>query len=454
MGQGGNITLVNGTAYDWQQTHTHQYQMNAWNFPATIPAGTSVSVYVEWDEGVFTTVSDDAGEVNYTLAGTRFGFQVQANASSGFMLKVQLLSLAALNYPQGSTIPLGWDWNNNPSGGHVTFVLAGEPNYFQVSGQQSGPWMQNTLPALGAQPLRHLCMPGSHDAGMSVLNSGTAFAQVCNTVTQTTGILGQLQYGARYFDIRPVISGGQYYTGHYGEISQLNSWQGANGQSIASIISDVNTYAAANAELIILNLSHDLNTDLGNSSYASFTQDEWNALFTQLQGINHLYVSSASDLSVLPLNDFIGSKQAAVVVVVEPSGSNISLGSYANKGFYPYAAFNVYNNYSNSNDVNQMASDQLAKLKQQRTSPDSAPFLLSWTLTQDSTQASTCVLGTANSILTLASIANPQVFLQLPGACTAQSYPNIIYTDGAQDASVAALAMAVNTQAVLVSKPA
>jgi hypothetical protein len=454
MGQGGNITLVNGTAYDWQQTYTHQYQMNAWNFPATIPAGTSASVYVEWDQGVFTTQSDDAGEVTYTLAGTAFNFQIQANASAGFMLRVQLLGLTALNYPQGSTLPLGWDWNNNPSGGHVTFVLAGEPNYFQVSGQQSGPWMQNALPSLGGQPLRHLCMPGSHDAGMSVLNSGTAFAQVCNTQTQTTGILGQLQYGARYFDIRPVISGGHYYTGHYGQVSQLNSWQGGNGQSIASIISDVNTYTAANAELIILNLSHDLNTDIGNSSYAPFTQDEWNALFTQLQGINHLYVSSATDLSVLPLNDFIGSKQAAVVVVVEASGNGINLGSYAGKGFYAYAAFNAYNVYANTNDVNQLATDQLAKLKQQRPSPDSDPFLLSWTLTQDSTQAATCALGTAYSILALASIANPQVYLQLLGACTAQSYPNIIYTDGAQDASPAALAMAVNRQAVAGGKTA
>jgi len=446
MGQGGNITLVNGTAYDWQQTYTHEYQMNSWSFPATIAAGTSVSVYVEWNQGIFNSQGDDAGEVTYTLAGTAFSFQVQARASSGFMLQVQLASLTALNYAQGSTIPLGWDWNDNPSGGHVTFVLAGEPNYFQVSGQQSGPWMQNVLPWLGAQPLRHLCMPGSHDAGMSVYTSGTAFTHACNTLTQVTGILGQLQYGARYFDIRPVISGGQYYTGHYGNVSQLDSWQGANGQSIASIISDVNTYTAANAELVILNLSHDLNTDLGNSSYAPFTQNEWNALFAQLQGINHLYVSSASDLSILPLNDFIGSKQAAVVVVVETSG--IDLGSYAGKGFYAYSAFNVYNQYANSNDVDQMATDQLTKLRQQRTSPDSAPFLLSWTLTQDGTQASTCVLGTANSILTLASIANPQVYLQLPGACTAQSYPNIIYIDGIQDASPAALSMAVNTRAV------
>lgn len=451
MGQGGNITLVNGTGYEWQRTYTHAYQMNSWDFPATIPAGGSVSVYVEWNEGIGNHKEDDAGEVTYTLAGTSFNFQVQARATNGFTLQV-LLGLPALNYPQGSTIPVGWDWNKNPSGGHVEFVLAGEPNYFQVSGQQSGPWMQNTLPLLGAQPLRHLCMPGSHDAGMSVYTSGTAFAHECNTLTQQVNIQTQLQLGARYFDVRPVISAGQYYTGHYSYVSQINSWQGANGQSIAAIINELNTYTASNAELIILNLSHDLNTDLGNSSYAPFTQAEWDALFTQLKGINHLYVSTATDLSVLPLNEFIGNKQAAVVLIVEPTG--VDLGANEGQGFYPYAAYNVYNSYSDSNDVNKMAADQLTKMRQQRTSPDAAPFLLSWTLTQSGTEASTCVTGLADSILTLASIADPQVYLQLPGACTAQCYPNIIYLDGAQNAAAAALATAVNTKAVLVGQPA
>lgn len=452
MGQGGNITLVNGTGYDWQRTYIHEYQMNSWSFPATIPAGSSVSVYVEWNEGVGSHKEDDAGEVTYTLAGTSFDFQVQAQAKNGYMLQVELLGLAALNYPQGSTVPVGWDWNRNDSGGHVTFVLAGEPNYFQVSGQQAGPWMQNTLPLLGAQPLRHLCMPGSHDAGMSVYTSGTAFTHDCNTLTQHVNILAQLQLGARYFDVRPVISAGQYYTGHYSYVSQINSWQGANGESIAAIIDELNTYTASNAELVILNLSHDLNTDLGNASYAPFTQAEWDALFVQLTGINHLYVSTAADLSLLPLNDFIGGKQAAVVLIVEPTG--INLGAYAGQGFYPYAAYNVYNSYADKNDVSQMAADQLGKMKQQRTSPDSAPFLLSWTLTQSGTQASTCVLGTANSILELAAIADPQVYLQLPDACTPQCYPNVIYLDGAQNAAAAALAMAVNTKAVLVGQPA
>lgn len=447
MGQGGNITLVNGTTSDWTLTYTHQYQMNAWSFPATIPAGTSASVYVEWDQGIFTHSSDDSGEATYTLNGSNQSFQIQARAGGGFMLQAVLIGLSTQNYPQGSTIQLGWDWNRNPSGGHVTFVLAGEAGNYLVGGQQSGAWMQHNLELLGSQPLRHLCLPGAHDAGMSVYNSGTAFASTCNTITQNTSILGQLQCGVRYFDIRPVISGGNYFTGHYSKVDPINSWQGANGQSIASIVADVNTYTASNAELIILNLSHDLNTDLGNSSYAPFTQTEWNALFAELQGLNYRFAAVPGiDLSQLPLANFIGGQQAAVVLIVETNG--VDLSGYANQGFFPYSSFDVYNSYADSNDVSYMANNQLTKMKQQRPNPDAGLFLLSWTLTQSDVQASTCVLGTADSILTLASVANPQLYLQLPGAISAQCYPNILYTDSVQNADAAALAMAVNVRAL------
>lgn len=66
----------------------------------------------------------------------------------------------------------------------------------------------------------------------------------------------------------------------------------------------------------------------------------------KLTGINNLYVApnpSTVDLTTLTLNQFIGSGNAAVVVVVD---SSISLGAYNGKGFYTYSQLNAYNNYS------------------------------------------------------------------------------------------------------------
>lgn len=304
-------------------------------------------------------------------------------------------------------------------------------------------WMQQNLSMLGNRPLRHLCMPGSHDAGMSTFGTHTALVSPSNTVTQTTGLLEQLQAGARYFDIRPVLSGGSYYTGHYSQVSVPivgATWQGANGQSIPDIVQDVNTFTNANQELVVLYLSHDLETDEG---YIPFNQDQWNGLFSQLAKLNHLFIApnpTSVDLTMLTLNAFIGG-QPAVVVVVDPSGRGITLGNYASQGFYTTGNFSVYNQYSDTDDLATMQQDQLSKLAAQRPNPDAGYFLLSWTLTQSSSDA---VVGP--SILDLANTANAALPNILP-ACSAQTYPNIILVDNVTDGiGIASLAMAVNSK--------
>ena len=441
MGQGGYIVIANATPYAMQSTYNHSYQMNSWSFPQTINAGTCVSVYVEWDQSVFDNQSDDSGEQNYTFNGLTF--QIQARAQNGFNLGVQLQNFGTQGVPQGTTLNLGWNHNGN-----VFFILS-ETNGILTSTNLSGAWMQNSLAALGSRTLLDLCIPGSHDAGMSQFNSHTAFAATCNTITQTNSIGGQLSLGSRYFDIRPVISAGQYYTGHYSLVSQINSWQGANGESIASIVNDVNAFTANNKELVILYLSHDLNTDAGNNNYPGFDQDEWNSLFAILKGINNLYVAPAdANLTKLTLNQFIGNNKAAVVLIVDPTNSGIQLGSYAGNGFFPATALNLFNSYSNTNDLPTMTSDQLSKMKAERTPPNLSYFLLSWTLSQDNTEVTTCAIGTANSILDLANIANQALPGTLLQNVSSNCYPNIIYTDNVSGFNVAALAMAVNSIAI------
>ena len=147
----------------------------------------------------------------------------------------------------------------------------------------------------------------------------------CSKYTDTTPYARRsVASGSRYFDLRPVISGGVYKAGHYSYIDALNSWQGGNGQTIAEIIQQINAFTASNKELIILNLSHDYNTDAGNDPYRSFTQAEWDALFEQLAGLSNLWVAPGDpttvDLTTVKLNNFIGGGRAAVVVIVEPSG--------------------------------------------------------------------------------------------------------------------------------------
>ena len=436
MGQGGYIVLVNRTSHVWTRTYIHSYQMNNWNFPEKINSGEVKQEYIEWDQGFFNNHNDDAGEVTFVLGNTGMTFQVQARVHEEFNLTVLLSNI---HTPLGDKFDLGWIHD-----GTVKFYL------IERNGQFSAPdldthWMTANLPLLGGRSLKNICMPGTHDSGMSERGADTAFAHDCNIITQTSNILGQLEYGARYFDIRPVISAGNYFTGHYGQIL-TESWQGGNGQSISSVIKQVNYFTTAYNELIILNFSHAYNTDTGNHSYTDFNQEEWNGLFVMLTGLSHLYITTSGPINVnltdLPLNTYIGGRPA-VIIVIEPE---CDLGEYAHKGFYKKVNYNVYNSYSNTDDLNTMMDDQIRKMKDQRPHPNANYFLLSWTLTQSSSQATFCYLDDEDSILTLANKAN-SVSQQVLNHCTPQTYPNIFFIDNIANTDVTDLSMQINLQA-------
>lgn len=434
MGEGGTLVLVNGTPYPWNLTYQHSYQMNSWPFInySIIPDYSSVPVYIEWNEDITVDPFNDAGEATYALAGTPYSFQIQARYR---YIQVEFQSIATAGNDEGSTIGLGWDHNGN-----MPFILSGNEGGFS-SNNPPVAWMQDNIGKLGPRTLRQLTIPGSHDAGMYELTGGTAFANDANTQTQTLSIGGQLTLGSRYFDSRPVISDGQYVSGHYSDLTEPLGWQGGNGESFDDIISDINDFTSTNKELIIVNLSHDYDTDTGRD-YQVFTQAQWDALFELLLGINDLYVApdpTTVDLTQLPLSDFIGDDNAAVVVIVQPNNGSITLGDYNSLGFYTYSQFNAYNSYSDTDSDSDMSSDQLQKMRTVRTSPDAQEFLLSWTLTQDAADA---VTGYP-TILDLAAEAMQSLYTDVFPACSNTTYPNIIFLDGWNTSDPTALALAI-----------
>lgn len=212
------------------------------------------------------------------------------------------------------------------------------------------------------------------------------------------------------------------------------------------MINQINSFTANNRELIILDLSHDLNTDLGNDAYAAFTQTEWDNLLTRMKNnLQYLYVApnpTTVDLTNLTLNDYLANGPA-VVVVIRQSSPIVSIDKYNYSGFYRSAQLSAYNQYANTNNAQQMYTDQLNKLSAQRTSPDSQYFLLSWTLTQDAGQAVGCGAG-APSIRALANTANPNLYRLVMNNCTTFRYPNVLYIDNMTRSDPAAMAMAIN----------
>ena len=102
--------------------------------------------------------------------------------------------------------------------------------------------MQDHLDAWGKRPLKQWVLPASHDAAMYESGLVKSFAQ-----TQDLSIYGQLNYGVRYFDLRPQWFRGELYV-HHGPVL---------GPKLTEVLDDVRRFCReGHRELIILKFSH------------------------------------------------------------------------------------------------------------------------------------------------------------------------------------------------------
>jgi len=221
-------------------------------------------------------------------------------------------------------------------------------------------WMQASLPLIVDRSLREICLPASHDAGMSRRTGGTLFGTESVVLTQTHTVGRQLELGIRLFDIRPVIGGNRYVCGHYSKFDNGNlpgwiqtllgrvgfkfgTWQGGNGQFIDEIVEEVNKFTDRKAELVILDCTRwcGFNTDTDNKDYRWFNREEWDGALQQLSKLNRLFKVPAgqnTDLTNITMKDFIGNGKAAVICIVK---EDVELGPLANQGFFKSSQFQI-----------------------------------------------------------------------------------------------------------------
>ncbi|CAH0539508.1 hypothetical protein [Vibrio marisflavi] len=298
--------------------------------------------------------------------------------------------------------------------------------------------------------IENVMLPASHDAGMSTGNIShcavTASPQV--TQTQTKDILGQLESGARYFDIRPTytdsVFGGAagYFTYHGG--NQMS----CNGQPIVHIPSE-NRLGLLNqalqfvsehpTETLILKFSHV--RGVAAASKETVSKAVASLVRSVFSGTNqaHLYMANrTSDISGLTFGEVRGK----VIVVLDTtedeqkfsslvnptsglwgyndisySGSNDVPSGQTGQG-YPF--LKVFDHYSNANVFQNMFSDQKNKLNGYQ-GKDYNWFLLSWTLTQSAEDA----LNTYPTILGMAVRAHAWLPEKLP----LLEKSNLVYLD-------------------------
>lgn len=356
-------------------------------------------------------------------------------------IRVNFSSLETLNNVAGSMLELEWRDDNN-----IPFIIASSElnpsspviQPMIVSSNPPEDWMHASYDRISCLSLRELCMPGTHDSGMSVFEHGSGVAIPVNTKTQELSIRDQLRFGARWFDIRPVISGGDWTTGHYS--FGAGAWQGGNGEYIAPMIDRINEFTASNEELIILKLSHGLNTDtFYGDKHNHLSQVEWDQLMTLMKSLNNRVrnLGATQDLSNLLVSDLIANGAAVIIVVddvVDEYGTPVDVSAYADEGFFRPDQLPMFDEYADQNNQDKMINDQLGKLTLQRPSRGSNMFLLSWTLTQ-----------LALSIIANGKAVNRALVEKLWPVLTMDTYPNVISVDAyPSNRDIAALSMAIN----------
>jgi hypothetical protein len=302
-------------------------------------------------------------------------------------------------------------------------------------------WMTDNNALLGPLALNQVAIPGSHDAGMSTLPRCSIGAGSSNTQTQSTNIAGQLAAGSRFFDFRPLLWTSLSPTFYLGHFSQFvgTAWVGCAGQDLGSALSEIAQFLnqpGCEKEIVILNFSHTLSLN-DDFEGGGFNEAEWiglvQAISSALSG--YLYTVSAStsipNLNTVTVNDVIASGRRVIAVFdgippdqVAPS-DGIFL--YADYDSSKPGSLTIYNEYSNTDDVGDMESDQLSKFKQY-CKPSSWLFLLSWTMTWKIVGA---LSTTIESMATTVNFdVNPKLNWAIAqGAIGTGRIPNILYVD-------------------------
>lgn len=342
--QGGNtlwyrVGQINGKSINWGGSH--QYQ-----------DGITPSVAIT-DDGTVIEIHESQGLTGlWQIAGQIIGDTINWGGSSQFdsgsnpEVSVSSNGKVAIQVHEGSLYAL-WYSNSN---------LMDSANFFG-----------NMLDKIGSLPLKKMVFPATHDSGM--YDGGLAGR------TQDLDFYGQLNTGARYFDIR--VDG------------NLNIRHGiVYGPPLEDVLQNVRQFfSEGHNELVILKFSH----------FDSFSESSYSNMRNKInqylgQWMFKTLPEGISRLADISMETYIKSG-GKILIVIDGDWAI----DYPESGYWVYRDWDsgspekghitVYDQYSNTTDLNKMESDQFNKLNnfdgkcKNNSSIPCDLFLLSWTLT-------------------------------------------------------------------------
>lgn len=314
-------------------------------------------------------------------------------------------------------------------------------------------WMGTVLlPGRMEQTLQDIVIPGSHDAGMSVLTAAggqqKGTINECNTLTQVLPISKQLQAGIRMFDLRVGVYNGLLYTKHASSDCMEYALGGGYGEPLKDVILGLKNFLQTNnREIVLLTFSHFCDQEITMPNLAD-------SILAMLGRDLVFRKKENEQLHEVKLKDLAGKAVLNFEVYKDPE-NYINTGTIARRSD---AFINFVREYASTNDLKRLLVKEKNFFQSLKDGVKRNDLVrLDWQLTQSADEAAmSCnafqsenagvLLNTTillinkinkhKSILNLARMANSVLVAKMrewmdEGTVNAKNKPNILYVDDA-----------------------
>lgn len=319
------ITIVNMTPYKliWRDERPHPYQIQG-SF-VDVPSGRASTMNCTYTQNSSTSYPDSKGYFKYDVGDTDKYFWVFC----GTHVPTQYDQI--VQFQMGGMGKADKEFVVPANGQPVTLVITGSEDYgdYHVSTQFADyNWMNMIRKSIENRQLRHVVLPGSHDAGMSSItevgwNGGGI---VANTETQTLDHYNQLRVGIRDFDVRIVtVNQEKFYAAHVNDERSANA-VGATGVSLQDMIDGVNRFTASYpGEIIIWRVRSMVNYGDGDHFWNG---DLYNKFYDKLTEINNRCTNLESGLETQKIGKLMAKnagKGCVILLTSRTGGDNNGL---------------------------------------------------------------------------------------------------------------------------------
>lgn len=173
------LTLVNGSPYSFNVTKKTARQMSVFDLD-DVAAGESRQYVQQYQSpSFFRRWGNTKGTATYEIDCddcVKKSFQVEATTSGKQMAEKFSLDISANADANSNTITTSVELNQRGGSRAYNLIISGSDKlkrYYTSIGTPVA-WMHDILDVIGERKLKHICMLGSHDAGMSKVNGSTA----------------------------------------------------------------------------------------------------------------------------------------------------------------------------------------------------------------------------------------------------------------------------------------